>query len=209
MSAGSGHSPADNGETIDGRRARRERGRLAVIDAKIDLVFEGVVSPSAEQIADRAGVSVASVFRYFDTLDDLGTIGAARYFARTDHLFRIPNIGEGTLDERVNTLITARLALYETTAPMCRLARLRAYTDEGARENLERARSTRLDQVEHHFDTELRELTPAARYDTAMAIAIATAFSIWDQMSTTYERSPQQIRRAWKMSITKLLAPSP
>ena len=35
---------------IDGRRARRERGREAVTDAMVDLVFEGHVSPTAEQI---------------------------------------------------------------------------------------------------------------------------------------------------------------
>ncbi len=54
-------------ETVDGRRARRERGRIAVSDAVIDLAFEGNANPTAEQVAKRAGVSVASLFRYFET----------------------------------------------------------------------------------------------------------------------------------------------
>ena len=58
-------------ETIDGRRARRERGRLAVSDAVIDLVGEGNTDPTSEQVAERAGVSVASLFRYFETLEEL------------------------------------------------------------------------------------------------------------------------------------------
>lgn len=199
-------SPETGGITSgDGRRARRERGRLAVIDAKIDLVFEGFGSPSADLIAERAGVSVASVFRYFDTLDDLGEAGALRFFDRTDHLMAIPDIGEGSLDDRIHRLVNARIALYETTAPMCRLARVRMHALPGARENIKRARMTRVDQIRHHFDTELNSLTPAVRDDTVYAISIITAFDAWDQLMTTYERTPQQIRRSWRMGVTRVL----
>src|SRR5690606_23355552 len=45
-------------ETYDGRRARRERGRQAVIDATLDLFLEGGERPTSEEVAARAGVSV-------------------------------------------------------------------------------------------------------------------------------------------------------
>ena len=56
---------------IDGRRARRERGRSAVIDAAFALAEEGKIPLTTELVAERSGVSAASIFRYFDGLDDL------------------------------------------------------------------------------------------------------------------------------------------
>ena len=84
-------------ETVDGRRARRERGRIAVSDAVIDLVVEGNADPTSEQVAKRAGVSVASLFRYFETLKELRQETLRRYFKRYDHLFQLPDITESTL----------------------------------------------------------------------------------------------------------------
>ena len=49
----------------DGRSARRERNRDAVLDALVELTTEGLDDPSIDDIADRAGVSYRSVYRYF------------------------------------------------------------------------------------------------------------------------------------------------
>jgi Bacterial regulatory proteins, tetR family len=81
-------------ENVDGRHARRERGRLAVIDAMLILVSEGHVPPTVEQLAERAGVSAASVFRYFDTLEDLRQATTGVFFKRNPHLFEIPEIAK-------------------------------------------------------------------------------------------------------------------
>ena len=61
-----------HGSSTDGRTRRRERGRAAVIEALIEPLFEGVVSPTADQISERAGVSTMSLYRYFDGANDLG-----------------------------------------------------------------------------------------------------------------------------------------
>ena len=58
-------------EKIDGRRASRERNRDAVVDALLDLYREGNLSPGADAVAERSGLSRRSLFRYFDDLDDL------------------------------------------------------------------------------------------------------------------------------------------
>ena len=55
-------TPTTTPTTTDGRRARRGRGRLAVCEAMIDLVFEGNLPPSADQVAERAGYSSAEEF---------------------------------------------------------------------------------------------------------------------------------------------------
>lgn len=53
-----------------------------MIDAVIDLVLEGDPSPDPASVAERAGVSRASVFRYLATLEQLRTEATGRVFER-------------------------------------------------------------------------------------------------------------------------------
>ena len=47
----------------DGRVQRSERSREAIIRAMLDLIGEGIASPTAQQVALRADVGVRTVFR--------------------------------------------------------------------------------------------------------------------------------------------------
>ena len=108
---------------IDGRRARRERGRIAVIDAMFDLLQEGKVPPGADAIAERSGVSVASIFRYFDGIDDLQLQTLERFRSRFEPL--ISASIEGDLRARIAGLVGARLDLYEQAGAIMAVGRLR------------------------------------------------------------------------------------
>ena len=55
----------------DGRRLRSERSRQAIIDAMLKLVEEGVLVPTAQQVSERAGVGIRSVFRHFSDMESL------------------------------------------------------------------------------------------------------------------------------------------
>ncbi len=196
--------PRDNA-SIDGRTARRERGRQAVISAVIDLTLKGHPPPSAERVAKHAGVSVASVFRYFDTLDELRTVATQHYFTSYSHIMGIDRIGEDALDDRVARLAAARSTQYEQTEPMARIARQHA-TTSALQDTLSLARSTQTDQIRTHFDAELRSLGKAERDDIVATIATLTSFEAWDLYRFHHNRTPQQIRRAWERAITNLLA---
>ena len=58
----------ESNEAEDGRRARRDRNRVAVVDSLLALYAEGDLNPSTDAIALRAGLSPRSLFRYFDDL---------------------------------------------------------------------------------------------------------------------------------------------
>jgi AcrR family transcriptional regulator len=53
---------------LDGRRVRSERSRKSIIDAMLQLVEEGILVPTAQQVSERAGVSLRSVFRHFSDM---------------------------------------------------------------------------------------------------------------------------------------------
>ncbi len=115
------------GETGDGRRARSERSRQAVIDAVVELVQAGKVLPTAETIAERAGVSVASLFRHFDGIADL-QLQTYEHFRRHFAPLVIVSAEQaaGTRAERIAVLVESRLDLYEQAGAVMILGRLRS-----------------------------------------------------------------------------------
>ena len=50
---------------LDGRLARSQRTRAAVIDALVALCVEGDPSPTALRVAERAGVALRTVYGHF------------------------------------------------------------------------------------------------------------------------------------------------
>jgi AcrR family transcriptional regulator len=189
---------------VDGRRARRERGRIAVIDAVVDLLQEGATPPSAAEVAKRAGVSPATLFRYFETIDDLQHEATSRFFERNAALFEVP-ASSGPLDERADDYAAARVTLYGTIAPIARLARVRSFDHPHLAQTLHEVRSRMAGQVRTHFAPELRALTPAAKDDAIALISTTTSFESWDQLRQDFDRSPAQIRRAWRQAIVATL----
>jgi AcrR family transcriptional regulator len=192
------------GATIDGRRARRERNRSAVIDAMFSLLGEDG-SPAVEAIAATAGVSVSSVFRYFDNLDDLLRETVSRYFERYEALFEIPAIGEGDLPSRIDRFVAARSELYETTAPIARVARRRAPEHARIGETLDGVRRTLSAQARRHFAPELTARRGAEADDIIALVDSMTSFEAWDLLRTAHGRSPHQIRRAWARGVDALV----
>ena len=55
----------------DGRLLRSERSRHLIVEAMIELIDEGVLTPTAQQVAKRANVGIRSVFRHFDDMDSI------------------------------------------------------------------------------------------------------------------------------------------
>lgn len=189
----------------DGRRARRDRNRTAVVDAMLGLLEEGVVPPSTDAIAERAGVSVSSIFRYFEGIDDLQHETIDRHLERFAPLYDVPSIGLGGRDDRIDRLVGARLSLYEAIAPIGRLVRARAMEQPRIARSLADARAMFAGQIRTNFATEMDDLPPAQADDLVSLIDSLTSFEAWDLQRTGHRRSDRQIRRAWVAGITVLV----
>lgn len=161
--------------------------------------------PSTEQIADRAGVSVSSVFRYFESLDDLQRQTIDLHFERFGPLFDIPSIGVGPLEDRIDALVDARIALHAAVAPVARLARARAVDQTVIAGTLAEVRRDLAAQLRRHFADELDELAPAEATDVVDAVDALTSFESWDLLASTHCRSSRQIRRVWTSAIRRLV----
>jgi AcrR family transcriptional regulator len=58
-------------QEADGRKHRSQKSQMRIVNAMLELVAEGNLSPSADQIADIAKVGRRSVFRHFNDMDTL------------------------------------------------------------------------------------------------------------------------------------------
>jgi AcrR family transcriptional regulator len=140
---------------VDGRSAIRDRNREAVLDAVLDLFSEDNLSPGPEEVALRVGLSVRSVYRYFDDHDSLTRAAIARNIERVTPRFLIPAIGEGALDDRIGRFVDSRLRLHAEVGATVRAGRIRATFDPLVRADLEASRAFLRGQVERHFAPEL------------------------------------------------------
>ena len=73
----------------DGRRQRSERSQTAIIEAALSLMDEGTLVPTAQQIADRAGVGIRSFFRHFADMDSLFLAADDMLLSSYEALFKV------------------------------------------------------------------------------------------------------------------------
>ena len=163
----------------DGRRARREQNRAAVLDALAELYGEGVYEPSAAQIAERAGLSSRSLFRYFDDVDDLNLATIDQQLARARPLLAVDARPEDPPGTKVERLVDARLRLYESIAPAARAARIGAWRHPVLARQVTSSRSHLRHQIERLFAPEL----------TAMGTERATAAVATTEVLCSFEGS--------------------
>lgn len=196
----------DGATSVDGRRARRERGRIAVLDAMVELLREGKTPPTTQELAERAGVSAASIFRYFDGLDELRGHTIAHFLGRYQHLFAMPP-ATGGLDERIASYVDSRLRLFETIAPVARMVRARMHDEPQLAEQLHAVRRQQAVQARSHFAAELDPFGASARDDLVGLVVTTTAFESWDHLTGDLDRTAKQVRRAWVTALRALLTP--
>ena len=181
------------------------RRRVRAIDAFIDLVLEGNLPPTTQQVAERAGISMATLFRYFETLDVMRRDAALRMLERFP-LLHVSDVGEGPLRERIERFAAIRVALWEKVHLLARLQRSVVLQDPDAAQMIDFVRGVMADEVREHFAPELRGLTSALRDDAVALIASLTSVESWEQFRHTYGRSPLQTRRAWAQAIDVILS---
>ncbi len=188
----------------DGRHARRHRSRDLAVDALLDLLGEGVLSPTAQQVAERSGVSLRSIFRIFDDVETLTASASARQFTRIRHLF-VDVVPTGTLEGRVGQVVGINGRLYEQVAPIRRAALRRAPESEALQEQLSRARMWLRSEVERVFAAEAAAVGDKHVFD---ALELALSFEAWDRLRTAQGLSVARAGSVVSATIVALLRPS-
>ena len=181
-------------DKVDGRRLRSERSRLAFVDAVLILQEEGVLVPTAQQIADRAGVGIRSFFRHFEDMESL-------FKAIDDHIrdsYEALFIGgdrSGTLEERIDGMVRRRADAFESVTNITQGTRAQLWRYQTLRDNY--ARNQR--GLRKNLDNLLPELH-ALPDETRESIDAITSFEMWDRL-----RSHQGLNKADSINLLRTL----
>ena len=187
--------------TVDGRSARAQRTRDSVVDAVLALVEDGNTRPTAKEIAERAGISVRSVYVHFDDLDDLFRAAASRHFAHMADLLT-PVDAALPLPERVTASVDQRVGLHDRAGAIRRAAEQWAPQSPALAEVLRQGRVISRQDVERLFGPEL-----AGRADEDVALSAITTIlgaEAWDSLRAQ-GLSPAAAREVLVHTVNRLL----
>jgi TetR/AcrR family transcriptional regulator, regulator of autoinduction and epiphytic fitness len=196
---------------VDGRTARRDRNKLAVLDAVLELFAAGDLSPSPEAVARRSGLSLRSVYRYVADSDDLVHAAIERHLEKVGPLFAIDPPRNGSFDARVEAFIDARMGLYLAVAPTARAAYLRTQLhptpSSGTILRLLQVRRLLLrSQLERQFAAELDGMG-AEREPVLTAADAMTQIESVDWYLTRGGYTTEETRAALSAGLRRLLEP--
>lgn len=185
----------------DGRVRRGARSRQTIVDALLELIGGGVPAPTAQQVADRAGVGIRTVFRHFSEMEGLYRSMDAWVEAEARPLLNVEP-AKGGVEERARGLVRQRALFFERIAPYKRsgdVLRVRSPFLQERHANLQRVLRTDLLRW-------LPELSRSAA-DVAQAIELATSFEAWDRLRTDQKLGPKQAIAVVERTLLALLCP--
>lgn len=192
--------------STDGRTMRRRRNRDAVIESLITLIREGEMAPTVAKIADRAGVSHRSIFRYFEDLNDLARTAIETEFRNAVALATVADPGTGSLEHRIDTTVSKQLATFEHMHQLGRVARGKMIDIPEIDRGLSNIIEFRLDQLRRQFAPELDAMDDGRRDAILTAMAMTVGFDSYDMHRRTLERTRDEIARNWRATMHALLA---
>ncbi|MEI7619021.1 MAG: TetR/AcrR family transcriptional regulator [Actinomycetota bacterium] len=189
----------------DGRHARRDRNKIAVVDAFLELVRAGNPRPSVADVAERSGISHRSVFRYFADKDELARTAISRQEAAVAPMFTDTIARNTPLADRVRTLVTHRLSLFEEIAPVARLSRALAPLQPIVSAEITRSRGFLRVQVNKLFAAELDAMDPVRAASIAAVLDVVCSFESIDLLRVDQGLSQDHAAAALVESIMQLL----
>lgn len=185
---------------LDGRRLRGEENRRRIVEAFIAFIREGVISPTAEMIAERADVGLRTVFRHFEDMErlyrEIGTVIEAQIRPIVDRPFDSPD-WRGRIEE----VIDRRAALFERIMPFRIAADVYRHTSPSIVTRQEEFVALQRQYLE-------RALPPAMLRDTLRieALDLVSSYEAWRRMRHEQNLSPEEAKRVMAFAIHQMIA---
>jgi TetR/AcrR family transcriptional regulator of autoinduction and epiphytic fitness len=191
-------------KAIDGRTARADNTRRRIVSSMIALIEEGHLRPTAAAIADRAEVSVRSVFQHFNDLGALFQAAADSTMHRVWSLVR-PIPDSGTLDERLDALLDMRWDIYDHIAAIRRAASLIEDQLPMFVEGRNQFRHMLRSVIDRVFAGELAHLHAGAKQESLDAMVVVCEFEFMEVLRRQMELPRDKAMAAQRRAMTALL----
>jgi TetR/AcrR family transcriptional regulator, regulator of autoinduction and epiphytic fitness len=192
-------------EPSDGRAARSHRTRRTIIDAMRALHAEGDLRPTAPRIAERAGVSLRTVWQQFTDMETLLVEAIRRDNEILSSLLERIDPDQ-PLNRRVTQLVGQRARVFEHMTPTWRAARVNEPFSEPLRRNRAQALAAARSELESVFARELSRLTEDRRRLLLDGLHAISIWSFWESLRTDLGLGPARATELVSAAFTTLLA---
>jgi AcrR family transcriptional regulator len=190
---------------VDGRAARAQRTRDAVVDAVLALIEEGDLRPTAPRIAARAGVSARTVFQHFSDLESLFAAVAARAGERLIALL-VPLSADGPIDDRIDAFVAQRVRVLEALTPIRRAAVLQEPFSAALRDVRQHFVHRSRVEIERVFAQELDARSAPERNEVVLALATMSSWMAWETLREHHGLSAEDAQAVLDRGVRALLS---
>ena len=193
---------------VDGRRLRSERTKQLIIEAFLALLRDDPTMPTAQQIAERAGYSVRSIFERFPDLVALRV--AATDYALAQALALAPaRHVDGDRATRIRSQVETRAFTCERGIALWRVL-ISSDDDSGElKVRIKRARETAISRMELMYKAELATLPEDKRRQVLISLEALTDIESWARMRELHGLSFEEACTVWINAVERLLPPTP
>jgi AcrR family transcriptional regulator len=196
--------PADAGhpappQIADGRRRRGAANRNRISQAFLAMAAEGKLTPTAEQVANRAGVGLRSVFRHFTDMEMLYREVAAH----TERLARglsNPVRRDQGWESALDALIEARADIYEQIMPFQLATRVHQHDSAYLRAHQEAFADLQRTTLFNALPKVLLRDKP-----TLEAVNVALSFDTWTRLRREQRLNREASKRVMALTCAALL----
>jgi len=193
----------DEVEPADGRAARSHRTKRAIINAMRALHSEGDLRPTAPRIAERAGVSLRTVWQQFADMEAL-LVEAVR---RDNEILRslVRKIEpDQPLANRVDTFVSQRARVLEEMTPTWRAARIHAPSSAELRSDRNKKTAAGRAELELVFAPEFDQLAGKQRDQLVEALHAISIWAFWESLRTDLGLSALRARELVRNTFAAL-----
>jgi len=122
----------------DGRRLRSLTSQNIIVDAMIILVQRGILEPTAQQVADEAGIGIRTVFRQVQDKENLFSKMDEKVRADLQEILDRAAHPQGNLEERIEGLIELEAEIFEKNLQFLRATLANKWKYNTLQKNYER-----------------------------------------------------------------------
>ena len=190
-------------QPTDGRLNRSVVTRKKIVDALTALITEGYVSPTAEQVAQRADVGLRTVFRHFDDMDSLYREISMDLDGQVLPLTQLRLAGP-TWQDRLLQTIALRADIYDRLAAIHLAAQVHRHESAYLTQNLMESAAMQRELTRHLLPE------PVARDGTLLdALDVALSIETWIRLRREQGLATEAAQAVVRRTVQSLLATAP
>ena len=122
----------------DGRRLRSVTSQNIIVDAMMTLIQRGILEPTAQQVADEAGLGIRTVFRQVQDKENLFSKMDEKVRAALQETLKKATNPRGNLEERIERLIELEAEIFEKNLQFLRATLANKWKYRTLQKNYER-----------------------------------------------------------------------